>query len=210
MGQFEDRKVYAKGELGDAPEHPAVWLKSWLEEAKAADPEDYNAMTLSTVGLDGHPDARMVLLREVEWDAHGFVFYTNYRSEKGQQLSAHPHASLTFFWPQLERQLRVRGRVETLPEEQSDRYFLSRPRASRVGAWASEQSQSVLDRAALELARERVEKEHPGEVPRPPHWGGYRLMASALEFWQGRPGRLHDRFRYERVGEDWVKSRLQP
>lgn len=212
MGDYEDRKDYAKGALDQAPEHPEQWLQGWLDAAREADPEDYNAMTLSSIGADGHPDARIVLLRDLTWidGIPALSFYTNYRSEKGQQVEAHPHAAATFFWPALERQLRVRGRVVRLSEAESDRYFASRPRASRIGAWASQQSEAVAHRAALEEARSEVESRFPGEVPRPPHWGGYRIEAAEIEFWQGRPGRLHDRFRFTRVGGNWSARRLQP
>ena len=212
MGNYEDRKDYAKGALDGAPDLPSAWLNPWLEAAKAADPDDYNAMTLSSIGADGHPDARIVLLREVEWEGEvpSLLFYTNYHSEKGRQVEGHPHAAATFFWRELERQLRVRGRVERLPEAVSDRYFASRPRASRIGAWASQQSESTSSREALESARVEMEARFPGDVPRPEHWGGYRIVASELGFWQGRPGRLHDRFRFRWEGGQWSVSRLQP
>ena len=212
MGDYEDRKDYEKGTLDQAPASPEAWLQNWLDAARQADPEDYNAMTLSSIGADGHPDARIVLLRDLTWDdgVPALSFYTNYRSEKGRQLTAHPHAAVTFFWRELERQLRVRGQVEPLSPAESDRYFESRPRASRIGAWASEQSTAVEDRAALEQARQDMEARFPGDVPRPPHWGGYRLIASEVEFWQGRPGRLHDRFRFTREAGEWKVARLQP
>ena len=210
MGDYEDRKEYATGSLQGGDESMADRLTAWLEAARDADPEDYNAMTLSTVDAEGHPDARIVLLRDVDREGSGFLFYTNYRSAKGKQLADHPSAALTFFWPALERQLRIRGTVERLSAEESDRYFNSRPRPSRIGAWASQQSEFVADRSALEAARAEVEARFPGDVPRPPHWGGYRLVADAIEFWQGRPGRLHDRIRCKRQGESWIQERLQP
>ena len=210
MGDYEDRKEYATGSLQGGDESMADRLTAWLEAARDADPEDYNAMTLSTVDAEGHPDARIVLLRDVDREGSGFLFYTNYRSAKGKQLADHPSAALTFFWPALERQLRIRGTVERLSAEESDRYFNSRPRPSRIGAWASQQSESITDRNALEAARAEVEARFPGDVPRPPHWGGYRLVADAIEFWQGRPGRLHDRIRCKRQGESWIQERLQP
>ena len=210
MGDYEDRKEYATGSLQGGDESMADRLTAWLEAARDADPEDYNAMTLSTVDAGGHPDARIVLLRDVDREGSGFLFYTNYRSAKGKQLADHPSAALTFFWPALERQLRIRGTVERLSAEESDRYFNSRPRPSRIGAWASQQSESITDRNALEAARAEVEARFPGDVPRPPHWGGYRLVADAIEFWQGRPGRLHDRIRCKRQGESWIQERLQP
>ena len=210
MGEYEDRKDYASGALDGAGTSMQNLLETWLGEARQSDPDDYNAMTLSTVDQNGHPDARIVLLRDVDREGTGFLFYTNYRSVKGRQLTANPAAALTFFWPSLERQLRVRGQVEPLTPEESDRYFHSRPRPSRVGAWASQQSEEIEDRAALESAREGVEAQFPDDVPRPDHWGGYRLVADVVEFWQGRPGRLHDRIRHARHGDGWTKVRLQP
>lgn len=210
MGDYEDRKDYASGALDGAGTPMQDLLETWLDEARQSDPDDYNAMTLSTVDGEGHPDARVVLLRDVDREGTGFLFYTNYRSAKGRQLTANPAAALTFFWPSLERQLRVRGWVEPLTPEESDRYFHSRPRPSRVGAWASQQSEEIEDRAALESAREGVEAQFPEDVPRPDHWGGYRLVADVVEFWQGRPGRLHDRIRHARQGDGWTQVRLQP
>ena len=210
MGEYEDRKDYASGALDGAGTSMQNLLETWLGEARQSDPDDYNPMTLSTVDQNGHPDARIVLLRDVDREGTGFLFYTNYRSAKGRQLTANPAAALTFFWPSLERQLRVRGQVEPLTPEESDRYFHSRPRPSRVGAWASQQSEEIEDRAALESAREGVEAQFPDDVPRPDHWGGYRLVADVVEFWQGRPGRLHDRIRHARHGDGWTKVRLQP
>lgn len=210
MSQYDDRKDYAKGALDEGGFQPEQALRLWLDEAKAADPTDYNAMTLSTLGEDGHPDARIVLLRHLEETPLAIHFYTNYRSAKGRQLMAHPHASATFFWRELERQLRIRGRVEPLPEAVSDAYFSSRPRASQLGAWASEQSEPISGRDALEQQRQSVEGEHPGDVARPPHWGGFRLHVDELEFWQGRPGRLHDRLLCRRDSGAWTVGRLQP
>ena len=210
MGQFEDRKDYAKGRLIGNIDEPSKLLFEWLEAAKAADPEDYNAMTLSTLGVDGHPCARIVLLREVQDEGGSLVFYTNYHSSKGRELDAHPHAAVTFFWRELERQLRVRGRIERLDENESDRYFQSRPRASQIGAWTSDQSQALNDRSDLESKRMEVESRFPDDVPRPPHWGGYRLLIERLEFWQGRTGRLHDRVCFEKSKDSWGVQRLQP
>jgi len=210
MGDYEDRKDYASGTLDGAGTSLKDLLGIWLEDARRCDPDDYNAMTLSTVDGEGHPDARIVLLRDVDRAGTGFLFYTNYRSTKGKQLTGNPAAALTFFWPALERQLRVRGRVEPLTTEESDRYFDSRPRPSRIGAWASQQSEEIEGRAALEAAREQMEAQFPGDVPRPEHWGGYRLVADDIEFWQGRPGRLHDRIRHSRQGDGWTQVRLQP
>ena len=210
MGEYEDRKDYASGSLKGDGEGLYHRLTEWLDKARELDPQDYNAMTLSTVDSEGHPDARIVLLRDLDQEGRGFIFYTNYRSAKGRQLAVCPAAALTFFWPGLERQLRIRGRVEPLTDEASDRYFQSRPRPSRIGAWASQQSEIIADRNALEKARAAVEVRFPEEVPRPPHWGGYRLVADAIEFWQGRPGRLHDRIRYLHKDGAWGQDRLQP
>ncbi len=213
MSEFEDRKEYGKGQL-DASGMADVgqFLKLWLQEAKASDPADYNAMTLSTVGLDGHPNARVVLLRSVEETKEdlALTFYTNYESGKGQELEAHPHAAVTFFWRELERQLRVRGSVRRMSASDSDRYFASRPRDSRIGAWASDQSRDVEDRFALEAAWKHYDALYPEAVPRPPHWGGFLLVVEAIEFWQGRPGRMHDRIVGLRDGAEWRLRRLQP
>ena len=210
MGEYEDRKDYASGCLTENGESLIHMLTAWLDEARKSDPEDYNAMTLSTVDEEGLPDARIVLLRDLDQGGRGFVFYTNYRSAKGRQLAQCPAAALTFFWPNLERQLRIRGSVTQLTEKESDRYFMSRPRSSRIGAWASEQSEVIADRPTLERARVEIENRFPEDVPRPPHWGGYRLEAKTVEFWQGRPGRLHDRIQYLRKGQQWTQTRLQP
>ena len=213
MTDFEDRKAYDKGSLKDLDHGDIIGLlKQWLQEAKDSDPADYNAMTLSTVGDDGHPNARIVLLRSLEeskgeWSV---AFYTNYQSTKGQELSAHPHAAATFFWSALERQLRIRGRVVQMSPAHSDRYFASRPRESQIGAWASAQSQKVEGREALQSAWDDQSKAHPETVPRPPHWGGFLLHIEQIEFWQGRPGRMHDRISAQRQNEGWDISRLQP
>jgi pyridoxamine 5'-phosphate oxidase len=172
-------------------------------------PPDINAMTLATVDQAGRPSTRTVLLKAV--DARGFVFYTNYDSRKGRELSANPNAALTFFWPDLERQVCVAGTVEKLPAEESDRYFQSRPRGSRIGAWASNQSDPVPDRAFLEVRWRELEKKFPDQVPLPPNWGGFVLKPERVEFWQGRPSRLHDRFSYSRGADGaWKIDRLAP
>lgn len=171
---------------------------------------DLNAMTLATVDADGRPSARMVLLKGV--DPRGFVFYTNYSSRKGRELEANPYAALVFYWPGQERQVCVTGSVARLPPPESDTYFRSRPRGSRIGAWASAQSQPTKDRAALEESWSRFEARFPGEdIPRPDHWGGYLLSPVRFEFWQGRPNRLHDRFQYlRRPDQSWEIQRLAP
>jgi pyridoxamine 5'-phosphate oxidase len=170
---------------------------------------DINAMTLATVDSQGRPSARVVLLKGV--DQRGFIFYTNYHSRKGQELAGNPQASIVFYWPELERQVCVAGAVSELPPAESDRYFGSRPRGAQIGAWASDQSQVVPDRAYLERRWNEAEAKYPGQVPRPPHWGGYILRPERLEFWQGRPNRLHDRFRYSRQRDNtWKVERLSP
>jgi pyridoxamine 5'-phosphate oxidase len=169
-----------------------------------------NAMTLATADEQGRPSARIVLLKGV--DRRGFIFYTNYDSRKGRELAGNPHAALVFYWGDQERQVCVAGEVQKLSREESEAYHNSRPRGSRIGAWASKQSEVVPDRAFLESQWAKYEAEFPGaEVPLPPYWGGYVLAPSRLEFWQGRPNRLHDRFRYARQPDDsWVIERLSP
>jgi pyridoxamine 5'-phosphate oxidase len=166
-------------------------------------------MTLATADAEGRVSARMVLLKG--YGPEGFVFYSNYASRKAAQLAVNPHAALVFYWAQLERQVRVEGTVEKLPREASETYFRSRPRGSQLGAWASPQSQPLRDRQELLRRAAAAEDRFAGrEVPLPDHWGGYRLWASALELWQGRPDRLHDRFRYDREGDGWRLERLAP
>jgi pyridoxamine 5'-phosphate oxidase len=175
-----------------------------------AEPMDVNAMTLATADEMGRPSARVVLLKGV--DQRGFVFYTNYDSRKGRELDKNPQAALVFYWSDLERQVCVAGEAVKLPAEESDAYFKSRPRGSRIAAWASQQSEPVRDRTALEERWKQFEAKYPGgEVPRPPHWGGYVLRPACIEFWQGRPNRLHDRFRYTRQSDGgWLIERLSP
>jgi pyridoxamine 5'-phosphate oxidase len=169
-----------------------------------------NAMALATAGADGKPSVRMVLLKGV--DERGFTFFTNYQSRKGQELDANPHAALVFYWPQLERQVCVTGEISRLSPEESQQYFRSRPRGSRIAAWASPQSAIIADRAALESRVRQIESEYEGmDIPLPPFWGGYLLKPHRVEFWQGRPSRLHDRFVYTRGAEsDWNIQRLAP
>jgi pyridoxamine 5'-phosphate oxidase len=176
----------------------------------SSDQLDLNAMTLGTVDDTGHPSARVVLLKGV--DQRGFIFYSNYHSRKGRELEQNPNASLVFYWPEQERQVCVAGTVAKLPPTESDAYFHSRPHGSQIGAWASNQSDVVLDRAALEKKWTEFETKYkPSEIPRPSHWGGYVLTPERVEFWQGRPNRLHDRFRYSRLPDrNWKIERLSP
>lgn len=193
----------------DADPDPFRFFHRWFDEALAASVREPNAMTLATVGADGQPAARIVLLKGV--DERGFVFYTNYESRKGRELAAHPRAALAFWWQELERQVRVEGTVEKVTPEESDAYFAGRPRGSRLGAWASDQSRPIPDRATLEGRLSKVAAAYPeGAVPRPPHWGGFRVVPTLVEFWQGRPSRLHDRLQYTPSGEGWTIQRLAP
>ncbi|PLS79755.1 MAG: pyridoxamine 5'-phosphate oxidase [Chloroflexi bacterium] len=188
---------------------PLAQFRAWFDQAVAAKVLEPNAMTLATVGADGQPSARVVLLKG--FDARGFVFYTNYESRKGRELLAHPRAALLFFWPDLERQVRVEGRVEKVADEESDAYFRSRPHGSRLGAWASPQSEVIPGREVLyQRLHELQQRFGDGEVTRPPHWGGFLVRPTMLEFWQGRASRLHDRLRYQLTDSGWQRERLAP
>jgi pyridoxamine 5'-phosphate oxidase len=204
------RADYSKQELSEqeCDASTLVQFERWLNEAVRAEVNEPTAMNVATVGEDGRPSSRMVLLKEV--NAQGFVFFSNYLSRKGRALSAHPFAALTFFWPELERQVRVEGRVVLLDEAASDEYFKSRPYTSRIGAWASEQSSVIAGKSVLVARAAAVGLKHPISVPRPPHWGGYVVLPERLEFWQGRPSRLHDRIQYRLENESWLKERLAP
>ena len=204
------REDYSKQELSEADcdASPLAQFERWLNEAIRAEVNEPTAMNLATAGSDGRPQGRQVLLKEV--NAQGFVFFTNYHSRKGRALEANPFAALTFFWPELERQVRIEGRVERLDAAASDEYFESRPYTSRIGAWASEQSQVISGKSVLVARAAAVGLKHPLHVPRPPHWGGYILIPDRVEFWQGRPSRLHDRIQYRLEQAAWHKERLSP
>ena len=190
--------------------NPIEQFTRWMTEAKAADLKEPNAMTLSTVAPDGRPSGRIVLLKEL--DEFGFVFYTNYKSRKSAELKTNPFASLTFLWTELERQVRVEGSVDLVSREQSEKYFGGRPRGSQLGAWVSEQSKIVNNRQAIESRLTEIEARFEGkDVPTPEFWGGFRVVPDAVEFWQGRPNRLHDRILYRRKSEgEWGIERLWP
>jgi pyridoxamine 5'-phosphate oxidase len=193
----------------DAAPDPFVQFGRWWTEVQAAGLLEPTAVTLATVSPAGQPVARMVLLKD--WDARGFSFYTNYQSRKARELEASGCAGLLFFWDRLYRQVRIEGEVTRVSAEESDAYFATRPRGSQLGAWASPQSNSLADRATLEAAVAAVEARYAGQaVPRPPHWGGYRVAPHSFEFWQGRESRLHDRIVYERDGATWRMGRLAP
>ncbi len=188
---------------------PFEQFEDWFRRARMSKRGQPNAMALATAGADGKPTARIVLLKDV--DERGFCFYTNYESVKGRQLQENRQAALLFYWPEIERQVRIEGIVEKLTREESFKYFSSRPKKSRVGAWASHQSQFIEDRAALDLQfRNYEERFRNTDVPLPDYWGGYRLIPSKMEFWQSRPNRLHDRITYTREGASWKIVRLSP
>jgi pyridoxamine 5'-phosphate oxidase len=206
------RNNYAMQSLSEDSvlDHPVEQFKNWLNEAIKSEVNEPTAMVLSTVNFTGKPSARVVLLKDVQQD--GFVFFTNYDSRKGKDLEVNPFASLTFFWPALERQVRVEGLVKKVDAIVSDSYFQSRPVGSQIGAWASPQSQPIASRTALEeadkLYQDKFKEVAP--IPRPEHWGGYQLIPDTVEFWQGRPNRLHDRIVYELESNVWLKKRLAP
>lgn len=209
------RKEYSAQGLNEAelPATPFSLFKMWFDEAVQSKVLEPNAMCLSTVDKNGRPSGRFVLLKGL--DDRGFVFYTNYESRKAEDIAANPHASLTFWWGDLERSVRVEGRVEKVAQEESEAYYWSRPRGSQMGAWASNQSRPIGSRELLDTQMEGVKerfKDESAVIPKPPHWGGYRVVPERIEFWKGRQSRFHDRIEYRREGEaaEWTRRRLQP
>jgi len=210
MKLAELRQEYMRAGLSEADVHPDPFLQfeHWFNEALAVGLPLANAMTLATVRKDGRPNARVVLLKGVEHG--GFVFYSNYESAKGRELAERAEACLVFLWTELERQVRIDGQIDKVSAEDSDEYFASRPLGARLSAWASAQSARVTDRAMLERGLDAARTRFGESPPRPPHWGGYRLVPTSIEFWQGRPDRLHDRLLYQRNGSSWTVGRLAP
>ncbi len=205
------RHDFAKQTLNkkDVNSDPIFQFEKWFKEAVSSKVNEPNAMTIATVGADGMPSARIVLLRN--FNESGFVFYTNYISRKGHEIMDNPNCALLFFWPELERQVRIEGVLSKQTAEESDVYFNTRPRTSKLGAWTSEQSQIIENRKVLDEAYEKLSKKYPGEdIPRPSYWGGYILQPQRIEFWQGRPSRLHDRILYSKENNVWRIKRLAP
>jgi pyridoxamine 5'-phosphate oxidase len=204
------RKSYERDELDETASaaDPLQQFQLWLDQALSAKLPEPNAMTLATVGANGRPSTRIVLIKGV--DARGFVWYTNYSSRKGTELALHPWAALQFHWVELERVVRIEGHVEKVSAEESDAYYATRPLDSRLGAWASPQSQVIAGRGMLVAGAAKAAAQYLLHPPRPPHWGGYRLLPDSYEFWQGRKSRLHDRLRYRQVEGAWLRERLAP
>ena len=198
----------ARLDLGDLPADPITGFERWFGEADRAQLPEPTAMSLATVDPDGTPSVRIVLLKGV--DARGFVFFTDYRSRKGMDLAAHPCAALLFFWQELERQVRITGTVVPVSQAESAEYYRSRPLGSRIGAWASHQSEVIPDRGALEARVAEMRHKFGDDPPLPPHWGGFRVVPDEIEFWQGRESRLHDRLRYRKGETGWTVERLSP
>ncbi|TNE53170.1 MAG: pyridoxamine 5'-phosphate oxidase [Bacteroidetes bacterium] len=205
----DDHHEFDRGQLEDQyGKNPYELFQQWYDEAQHGEVLEANAFALATVNSEGLPSSRILYLKEL--DQEEFVFYTNYQSRKGEELAANSQASMLFFWPELQRQIRIEGKVTRVADSLSDAYFASRPRGSQIGAWASQQSQLLTSRQELEDRIAELEKQYTGEVPRPPHWGGYALSPESLEFWQGRASRLHDRIYFERKGSSWDVCRLNP
>ena len=203
------RKSYERFELNDdAPDRPLSQFETWFDQARAAQVPEPNAMTLATVGTNGRPSTRVVLVKGV--DERGLAWYTNYNSRKGRELAANTSGALQFHWVELERVVRIEGQVEKVSDSESDAYFATRPLDSRIGAWASPQSQVISSRAMLVAQAARYAAQFALSPPRPPHWGGFRLVPDRWEFWQGRRSRLHDRLCYRLQGGQWVRERLAP
>jgi pyridoxamine 5'-phosphate oxidase len=191
------------------PDDPFALFASWMADAEASEPNDPNAMTLASVSATGAPSARIVLLKGL--DEAGFVFYTNTQSRKGEEIAANPAVALLFHWKSLRRQIRIEGPASPVTAAEADAYFATRPRVSRLGAWASDQSRPLADRSVLEARVAAMEERYPGDaIPRPPHWSGYRVQPTLFEFWQDMPFRLHDRLVFTRTGGDWRQARLFP
>ena len=209
---LRDRRIQYESaglDRSDLLDDPILQWHRWYEEASDAGVSEPHAMTISTIGADGTPDSRIVLARDVS--SQGITFFSNYRSSKSTQLESHPRISAVFAWLDIHRQVRLRGAVTRLSESLSDEYFATRPRESQIGAWASPQSEVIDDRASLDTAvREFTEKFGDGPIPRPPHWGGWLISPEEFEFWQGRPNRLHDRFRFRLRDGSWKIERLAP
>jgi len=205
------RKDYTHGGLSEAEagDDPFALFRSWFDAAQTAGLPEPNAMTLATADVAGKPAARIVLLKG--FDERGFVFFSNYDSRKGREMETNPFAALVFLWHEFERSIRIEGGIQKTTDEESDAYFSTRPAGSRLGAWASRQSEVIPDRSVLEAEHAALlDRFADGEIPRPPHWGGYRLVPNSIEFWQGRSSRLHDRLRFRSEGSQWIRERLAP
>lgn len=211
MSKLSDiRQEYLKGQISvsEMPENPIIALKNWVNQAIESKVHEPTAMNISTVGSDGFPSARMVLLKEIQ--DQGIVFFTNYLSQKGQEISNNPHVAVTFFWPELERQIRIKCVAKKLSDEANDEYFYSRPLTSQAGAIVSNQSSIINETDDLEALVNDLVNNHKEDIKRPNHWGGYLLTPEYFEFWHGRASRIHDRVQYSKNGISWIKARLSP